>query len=351
MTTAYTLFLFGALFAAAILLPAVALRWAARRAGVENATWGRAMAVPFVVVLLAVPIGGVMAIAITLAQQSVPTNPIATLVAERTVSFGLSLAAVALLFRGTWRQRLIATAAMVAVNYAMVGITSLIVKPYLAESYRIPTNSMAPTILGRHWSAPCPRCGAPAYCSFPDRYDWVDPAGILMICSREYRTCRVQLDQSALSAASRQEASSGDRILVNKLLMPRRWEVAVFRYPDDPSVMYVKRVVGLPGETVVIRDGAVHINGEKLDPPESIREIEYLSEMEHAGELWGTENRPAVLGNDEYFMLGDFSACAKDSRLWERGAPGHPPYAVPRSYLQGVATHIYWPPARVRVLR
>ena len=48
-------------------------------------------------------------------------------------------------------------------------------------------------------------------------------------------------------------------------------------------------------------------------------------------------------------MLGDFSA-GMDSRSG-RGAPGHPPYAVPESYLIGVVTHIYWPPSRWRVLR
>ena len=53
----------------------------------------------------------------------------------------------------------------------------------------------------------------------------------------------------------------------------------------------------------------------------------------------------------EYFVLGDFSQQSADSRLWESGAPGHPSYAVPESYIIGVATHIYWPPSRWRILR
>jgi hypothetical protein len=65
----------------------------------------------------------------------------------------------------------------------------------------------------------------------------------------------------------------------------------------------------------------------------------------------GTKDRPAVLADDEYFVLGDFSAQSSDSRWWYEGAPGHNPYAVPRSHVRGVVTHIYWPPQRWRVLR
>ena len=67
--------------------------------------------------------------------------------------------------------------------------------------------------------------------------------------------------------------------------------------------------------------------------------------------MWRAPDRPAKLGADEYFVLGDFSQQAADSRLWETGAPGHPTYAVPQSYLIGVVTHIYWPPSRWRILR
>jgi signal peptidase I len=144
----------------------------------------------------------------------------------------------------------------------------------------------------------------------------------------------------------------GDRMLVAKFLKPRRWDLIVFRYPEDPSVMYVKRLVGLPGEEMLIDGGAVWADGKRLPLPDSLRGIEYLSEMPGGHvELWGTRAHPAKLGPDEYFVLGDFSAQAKDSRLWEQGAPGHPPYAVPQSYLRGVVTHIYWPLQRCRTLR
>ena len=120
----------------------------------------------------------------------------------------------------------------------------------------------------------------------------------------------------------------------------------------------VKRLVGLPGETVVIKDGAVWIDGRKLDPPLPLKGLNYVTEMPNPENdmppipiLAGTPDRPAVLGADEYFVLGDFSPQSLDSRLFKKGAPGHPPYAVPESYIIGVVTHIYWPPSRWRILR
>jgi type IV secretory pathway protease TraF len=110
--------------------------------------------------------------------------------------------------------------------------------------------------------------------------------------------------------------------------------------------------VGLPGETVAIREGAVWIDGKKQALPDSCNGLEYLDQIEGwPTALWGSKAKPATLGPDEYFVLGDFSARSKDSRLWEKGAPGHPPYAVPASYVVGVVTHIYWPPNRCCILR
>ena len=160
-----------------------------------------------------------------------------------------------------------------------------------------------------------------------------------MVCSKELRTVFV----SNLP----QPRYGGDRILACKFLAPRRWDIIVFRYPEDPSVNYVKRLVGLPGEKLEIRDGAVWINGERLEPPESIRGIHYSPTMySHGQEISGPGSVPVELGPDEYFVLGDFVDESSDSRLWQNGAPGHPPYAVPASHIVGVVINIYWPPGR-----
>ena len=105
----------------------------------------------------------------------------------------------------------------------------------------------------------------------------------------------------------------------------------------------------------MIRDGAVWADGQRSEPPESLRGIEYFADAEGTPlppdmKMWGHESRPALLGDDECFVLGDFPARSKDSRLYE-GAPGHPPYAVPEDYIEGVVTHIYWPPSRWRTFR
>lgn len=146
---------------------------------------------------------------------------------------------------------------------------------------------------------------------------------------------------------------NGDRFLVAKFLAARRWDLVVFQYPEEPGTLYVKRLVGLPGEKIHIQDGSVWVDGTRQTPPESILGIEYLSELPDwlASETWGSERRPALLGDDEYFVLGDFSAQSMDSRFWKQGAPGHNPFAVPQSYMKGVVTHTFGPISRWRIHR
>jgi signal peptidase I len=91
---------------------------------------------------------------------------------------------------------------------------------------------------------------------------------------------------------------------------PERGEVIVFRFPRDPSQFFIKRIIGMPGETVRIQDGSVYVlvNGvaQKLD------ESQYLDV--HIATS-GT-NQEIVLGQEQYFMLGDNRAASSDSRAW-----------------------------------
>ena len=84
---------------------------------------------------------------------------------------------------------------------------------------------------------------------------------------------------------------------------PERGDVVIFPYPDDPSVIYVKRIIGLPEETVEIKDGAVYIDGVAL-------EEDYLKE-----EMRGTYG-PYEVPEGCYFMLGDNRNSSADSRRW-----------------------------------
>ena len=84
---------------------------------------------------------------------------------------------------------------------------------------------------------------------------------------------------------------------------PERGDIVIFPYPDNPEVTYVKRVIGLPGETVEIKNGAVYIDGEPIAEP-------YLKE-----EMRG-EYGPYVVPEGSYFMLGDNRNSSQDSRKW-----------------------------------
>lgn len=103
--------------------------------------------------------------------------------------------------------------------------------------------------------------------------------------------------------------ASGDVVLVNEIsqdLIPlRRFDVIVFSMPDSSERTSIKRVAGLPGETVQIIDGVLLINGEAV-------ESEYYREPFTIG---GTAEELLTLGSDEYFVLGDNAGSSEDSRF------------------------------------
>jgi signal peptidase I len=101
---------------------------------------------------------------------------------------------------------------------------------------------------------------------------------------------------------------TGDRVVANRLAYlsssPKRLEVVVFRFPEDESRLFVKRVIGLPGETVEIKAGRVHINGSALE------EGDYLAELPTGD--YGPFTVPAY----HYFMMGDNRINSYDSKDW-----------------------------------
>ena len=249
---------------------------------------------------------------------------------------GLSLWMLISRHRTSQQQAAFAWLAIQFATWPNLLLAQFVVKPYLVEAFTVPVNSMAPTICGEHLQEPCPVCGGTLIVSSSS----VKLDRDLGICTDCLRTTEVPILDRKLYG--------GDRVLVCKVLKPRRWDLIVFRYPDDPSVPYVKRLVGLPGETLSIHDGGVWVQDKELQKPANLSGLTYVANPFRPQEnIWG----PVTLAADESFVLGDFSARSKDSRLWEVGAPGHPPYAVPDTHLIGVVTHIYWPPSRWRVFR
>lgn len=104
---------------------------------------------------------------------------------------------------------------------------------------------------------------------------------------------------------------AGDVLVVDKQIyewrLPRRWEIIVFHGPEYRTTPYVKRIVALPGETVEIKGGRIHINGDVLAMP---HQAVYESSGRHG------IHSPCRLGDDEFFVLGDNSAASDDSRTW-----------------------------------
>jgi signal peptidase I len=132
----------------------------------------------------------------------------------------------------------------------------LVIRAALVEPFGVATGSMALTLLGAHRTADCPRCGYPVRVGAP-------PDGLPTV--RYYaEACCPNCGQGDLGL-ERSPDLPGDRVLVDKNVFewraPRRWEVVVFRGAAGLAKPYVKRVVGLPGESVLLRDGDVFIDG------------------------------------------------------------------------------------------
>ena len=117
---------------------------------------------------------------------------------------------------------------------------------------------------------------------------------------------------------------------------PERGEVVVFRYPLNPREYFIKRIVGLPGETVEIRDGALFV--ANAAHPDGVRiEESYLpSDLDRQG------NARFTLGPNEYVVLGDNRSFSSDSRNWG---------AMDRKFITGRVVFRAWPIARAGVLR
>lgn len=129
----------------------------------------------------------------------------------------------------------------------------LFLRTIAVEPFGVPTGSMAPTLIGNHKNVECPRCG------FHVRVG--EPSG-----QQGYPTVFCTNCGKADLATTQATTVSGDRLLVDKnvfrIRSPRRWEPAVFICPSDRSKPYVKRVVGLPGESLQVFDGDIYVAGK-----------------------------------------------------------------------------------------
>ena len=135
-------------------------------------------------------------------------------------------------------------------------------------------------------------------------------------------------------------ARFSDRVLANRFIYhfrdPHRGEIVVFNVPSAAITacgsggVFVKRIVGLPGEVWQEKQGYVYINGKKLNEP-------YIKRDRRDFQLYPARKIPA----DNYFMMGDNRISSCDSRRWG---------TVPRKNIIGKVFAIYWPPQRIRLM-
>lgn len=157
-------------------------------------------------------------------------------------------------------------------SIAIAVILAFLFRGFEAEAFVIPTGSMAPTLMGRHVDVTCSECG----------YDY--QAGASIENTEEDQGPRADLTRGRFEVAAttcpmcrytmtldrrdnpNERSFMGDRILVSKFAYdlgePERWDVIVFKYPGDAKQNYIKRLVGLPGETVRIHHGDVFTRDE-----------------------------------------------------------------------------------------
>lgn len=140
-------------------------------------------------------------------------------------------------------------------SVAIAFILAFLFRTFEAEAFVIPTGSMATTLMGRHKDVTCPQCGYPYTVSASEEVDSL--TGEVTHQGHVYEaTCpQCRFPQTVNDDTS----FNGDRILVSKfdyqLDKPNRWDVTVFMYPDDAKTNFIKRLVGLPNETVKISHG------------------------------------------------------------------------------------------------
>jgi len=144
----------------------------------------------------------------------------------------------------------------------------------------------------------------------------------------------------------------GDHIIVNKFmygpkgdnfitrLLPmrdvRRGDIIVFRFPEQPEMDFVKRAIGVPGDTVLIRDKKVYINGRRLDEPYVVfDDPQVYPDRPQLPEPYRSRDHfgPFTVGPDQIFAMGDNRDHSHDSRFWG---------TVPRGMVKGRAFMVYW---------
>lgn len=193
-------------------------------------------------------------------------------------------------------------------------LLALVIRAVLIQAYKIPTGSMQPTLRGAE--------------------DF--KIGDHLLVNKFVFGSRIDIPFTGISLPFR----------FPKIRTPMRGDVVVFKFPDDPKKDYVKRCIGLPGETFEIRNKVVYINGEPLDEPWLKRypKRDYFRDGDQIQDSAFSKRDnygPVVIPKNSYFMMGDNRDNSSDSRYWG---------VLDYDFIRGQAILVYWPPSRLRIV-
>jgi len=182
--------------------------------------------------------------------------------------------------------------------------------------------------------------------------EWIESIVIAFILAMFIRTFFIQAFKIP-SGSMRPTLIERDRLMVNKLrygpkvpfskdkrlpgmAKPKRGDIIVFVYPEDPKRDFIKRLIGLEGETIEIRGGKIYVNDQIVENS-FIKDVFYYNRGNY-----GKEGQKIVVPQGHYFVLGDNSGSSSDGRFWG---------FVPRGNVIGRAEIIYWPFSRMRFIK
>ena len=147
------------------------------------------------------------------------------------------------------------------------------------------------------------------------------------------------------SASMEPTIMTGDHIFGNRLAYklsdPERYDIIIFRYPDDESQLFIKRVIGLPGDTVEFRDGEVYINNSPIPLNDDFCSVQGKTLFDPDRT---SLTNPFTVPSGCYFVMGDNRTNSRDSRFWNN------PF-VKREKILGEAFFRYWPLNKISLIR